>query len=601
MKRSFIPPEYRPVIKGSQLRKENKSQSEEKTSKADTEEPHTWPAKKAHKLYFGPQDDEQFTLFIHNKQGEVYYFDDFQKKWSFHYNNKEALICDIEKKTYFRMTPSTKIYVRYPIVSGEVWFDFFRTLELRHYKNSLGSPHCQFIFLNKTTQLRYFKRLAPYSLITNKKEVLKNYEIFICKSLSSVRSQAALVCDFLGEEKIHVPVLIQEKIVGTEHKAHFNFHNGKKVLMDLSVISEEVDYRHGKKEALFKPYNKTPRAIWKIACSLNIKENISLFDIDYFHTKEGFIKVLEVNGSPAFSYLAKISSQKDKIGNSLVPNKSLIVLGCKNDYTFHYFKTISENLKEKTDEIYYLYYEDIFKKWSYYFEGSQLLFKIHNKKVQPSSVYHRGVAVENATWNHPLNLIQALLNFSNIKVITRPYDQFRNTSKPYQQITTLGSIESPHTSIIKKTKPKLPKKNIVKSISSVRSIVVDESVYKQWNIDSLSHLPVQFQEKIDGKNIRVHIVDDKVFAHEVHIKDGVDYRYNKPHYTPLQLPQHVIEACQNLRKKENNLLVGIDLIYENNKYYCLEVNPSPGWGHFHDKNHDVTFEIGKKLQEVLCA
>ncbi len=603
MKRSFIPPEHRPVIKGSQLKKESKTQSEKESGTEDAEDVNARPIKKATYLYFGPQDDEQFTLFIRNKQGLIYYFEDFNKKWNFSYSNREAFIYDQRKKTNFRITLFTKIYVRYPVSAQNSWLDFFRTLELCHYKNSLGNPDSQFIFLNKATQLKYFGNLAPHSLITNKREILTQHGTWICKSLSSLRSKAAFVSYFLKEkEKISLPVFLQERVVGEEHKAHFNFHNEKKVLMDLAIISEEIDYRHGNTPAIFKPYSKTPQQLWEIARKLHQKLNLSLFDIDYFEDENRNVTILEVNGSPAFSYLAHKSFQKDKIGNSLTPHKSVIVLGCKNDYTFHYFKTISENLKKKKDEIHYLYYEDIFKKWSYYYEQDKFIFKIDNKKVLPSALYHRGVMIEGvADWNHPLILIQTIFNFSNMKVVTRPYDQFRNTSKPFQQITTLQSIQTPFTSIIKKYKTSLPKKSVVKSISSVRSIVVDENIYKQWNAEALSHLPVQFQEKIDGKNIRVHVVDDEVFAHEVHIQGGVDYRYNKPQYTPIQLPQSVIEVCQELRQRENNLLVGIDLIYKNKKYYCLEVNPSPGWGHFHDKNHDVTFEIGKKLQEVLHA
>ena len=49
------------------------------------------------------------------------------------------------------------------------------------------------------------------------------------------------------------------------------------------------------------------------------------------------------------------------------------------------------------------------------------------------------------------------------------------------------------------------KSYIVKSLSGVRSIVVDDKDFSLWDFSNLEHLPVLFQEKVEGYDLRVHV------------------------------------------------------------------------------------------------
>ena len=58
---------------------------------------------------------------------------------------------------------------------------------------------------------------------------------------------------------------------------------------------------------------------------------------------------------------------------------------------------------------------------------------------------------------------------------------------------------------------------IYKSISSVRSIVREWQPRDERALGRIRALPTQFQRFIEGTNIRVHVVGDKLFATEVEV------------------------------------------------------------------------------------
>jgi len=128
----------------------------------------------------------------------------------------------------------------------------------------------------------------------------------------------------------------------------------------------------------------------------------------------------------------------------------------------------------------------------------------------------------------------------------------------------------------KKYKDKL----IVKSCSNVRSIVVNEKIFQDWDFKNIENLPTFFQEKIDGYDLRVHICRKKIWPLQVVTKDEIDYRYATSasvSYTKVNLPHYVKKLCNDIAKEEKNSFLGIDFMKNENSYYCLESNPGPGW------------------------
>ncbi len=143
---------------------------------------------------------------------------------------------------------------------------------------------------------------------------------------------------------------------------------------------------------------------------------------------------------------------------------------------------------------------------------------------------------------------------------------------------------------------------IYKSLSGIRSIVkkLDEAQLERLSL--LQHGPAQFQALIPGENIRVHTVGNQKFSTLVH-SDVVDYRYagregGSVHMEETELPSEISEACSLLAKELDLLLSGIDLkLTPDGKYYCFEINPSPGFLYYEKRTlQPISLAIANLLQ-----
>jgi glutathione synthase/RimK-type ligase-like ATP-grasp enzyme len=126
------------------------------------------------------------------------------------------------------------------------------------------------------------------------------------------------------------------------------------------------------------------------------------------------------------------------------------------------------------------------------------------------------------------------------------------------------------------------KKVIFKSLSSVRSIVRRLQEQDLPRLDLVRNCPTQFQEVVEGVDIRVHPVGEEVFATEL-VSDASDYRYAAREGAELtarsiDVPPEVASACVEMTKACGLTISGIDLRRTpDGRYYCFEVNPSPGF------------------------
>jgi glutathione synthase/RimK-type ligase-like ATP-grasp enzyme len=126
---------------------------------------------------------------------------------------------------------------------------------------------------------------------------------------------------------------------------------------------------------------------------------------------------------------------------------------------------------------------------------------------------------------------------------------------------------------------------IYKSISGVRSIVSRLTPKHRERFANLSNCPTQFQEWIEGVDIRVHVVGDDVFASRVE-SIATDYRYpqteaEQPKIEAFDLPSDLVERCWRLMTSLSLELAGIDLrLTDDGRWFCFEVNPSPGFTYY---------------------
>lgn len=88
--------------------------------------------------------------------------------------------------------------------------------------------------------------------------------------------------------------------------------------------------------------------------------------------------------------------------------------------------------------------------------------------------------------------------------------------------------------------------------------------------------PVQFQEYIDGTDIRVYVYKDDIYAVEIQT-DTIDFRTDiNAKLIPIELPEKVKQDCLKVMKICDLKYSGIDIrLNSKNEYVFIEANPAP--------------------------
>ena len=190
-------------------------------------------------------------------------------------------------------------------------------------------------------------------------------------------------------------------------------------------------------------------------------------------------------------------------------------------------------------------------------------------------------------------------------IINRSEPQGSNGSKPYQaQLILPYGFSVPETLITDdpdavRDFAEQHGAVIYKSISGVRSIVAELDVNDAERLERIRWCPVQFQQRVMGTDIRVHVVGDHVHATEI-VTDGVDYRYaardgGSSDLRAIDLPDELAARCIALTRGLGLVLSGIDLRRTpDGEYYCFEVNPSPAFSYYQ-------LNTGQPIAESIAA
>jgi glutathione synthase/RimK-type ligase-like ATP-grasp enzyme len=194
-------------------------------------------------------------------------------------------------------------------------------------------------------------------------------------------------------------------------------------------------------------------------------------------------------------------------------------------------------------------------------------------------------------WAHARELQGILWSYADMAdalVLNRPSAMLSNGSKPYQsRVIQEHGFEVPETLIT--TDPEAVRSFraehgdvVYKSISGTRSIVNRLGDEHDDRIDLVRWCPTQFQRYVEGLDVRVHVVGDRVFASRI-LSDAIDYRYGRSRVDPSELPDEVAARCLNLSKALGLALSGIDLRRDpEGRWFCFEVNPSPGYAPYEE-------------------
>lgn len=279
------------------------------------------------------------------------------------------------------------------------------------------------------------------------------------------------------------------------------------------------------------------------------------------------------------------------------PNESfercILFISAKDDIVPDYFLRDIDD----SNAITRLYYDELGSVWDFSFSDKILKIFVIDKVIIPTSIYHRhpGISIEHPYYQKHIAFFE-ILDIWNGNLLGQTRDHYQNFSKGYQGITSIknssslneGKIRFPKSFFLKGDYQLLlnrfNKSLIVKSCSNLRSKVVSNDIYAEWDFNKLNNLPTLFQEKISGTDIRVHVCENVVWSLQVETKDFIDYRYaskGSVSYREIQLPWFVKKFCKSIAKLEKNKFVGVDLMKFNNKYYCFESNPGPGWSTYH--------------------
>jgi hypothetical protein len=218
--------------------------------------------------------------------------------------------------------------------------------------------------------------------------------------------------------------------------------------------------------------------------------------------------------------------------------------------------------------------------------------------------------IETGSERHARTVEETLYSWSEITpalVVNRPGAMAANGSKPYQmeQIRSFG-FAVPETLLT--TDPdaarafwEYHKTVVYKSVSGVRSIVSRLSPEHVERLADVSYCPTQFQQYVPGRDHRVHVVGDEIFACEV-ISEADDYRYPAHHPVEIRscrLPREVEERCRLIATSMRLPVAGIDLRRTpEGAWYCFEVNPSPAFAYYES---NTAQPIGRAIATLLAA
>jgi hypothetical protein len=196
------------------------------------------------------------------------------------------------------------------------------------------------------------------------------------------------------------------------------------------------------------------------------------------------------------------------------------------------------------------------------------------------------LAKDGEGWRHAQqieHLLWSVAEMTDAVVVNRPSAMQSNGSKPWQtRLIRSHGFAVPDTLLTTDAEAlrwflDRHGRVIFKSISGERSIVSELGAGDDERMEYLRWCPTQFQEHIEGQEVRVHVVGQRTFAARIE-STLVDYRYGSPVIEPYDLPDHVASRCTALTRRLGLVVAGMDLrLAAADRWYCFEVNPSPAF------------------------
>jgi hypothetical protein len=199
------------------------------------------------------------------------------------------------------------------------------------------------------------------------------------------------------------------------------------------------------------------------------------------------------------------------------------------------------------------------------------------------------------------DLVTTWLSVTPARIVNSFAAMASNSSKPYQlSLIARSGFAVPDTLLTTdadsvKAFREQHGEIIYKSVSGIRSIVSRLKNEDMGRLQDIRWCPTQFQAYIRGRDYRVHVVRDEVFACEI-VSDADDYRYGERQglsveLKPYALPDDCAAKCRALAASLDLAVAGIDLRRTpDDEWYCFEVNPSPAFSYYESATHQPISE-----------
>ena len=250
-----------------------------------------------------------------------------------------------------------------------------------------------------------------------------------------------------------------------------------------------------------------------------------------------------------------------------------------------------------SNRAHFVRWEDFRRTWDYRVKNGMLELIVDGKVHSVTALYVRSCEVSlDFEYYYDLQMFVTLLSTLKIRRLGTVDLGISNFSKILQlrillrdAAEGLASVAIPETLVIKSKEmtgaglARAMGPSVAKSVSSARTQVFDDRLFRHFGHHRPAHTPVLIQKKKSGMEIRVHVIDGAIFPLGIQkLSDTVDYRYGceVELVHDVHLSAEEIEFCRRVQRLENNPLIGLDLIRDQGVTYCFEANPNPGWACF---------------------
>ncbi|RZB13786.1 hypothetical protein StrepF001_42180 [Streptomyces sp. F001] len=204
-------------------------------------------------------------------------------------------------------------------------------------------------------------------------------------------------------------------------------------------------------------------------------------------------------------------------------------------------------------------------------------------------------------WRHLIGALMAYLDAVTGPVVNRPGGHSHNGAKPLHEwwLSQHGFAVPPAltSSDPDRIRAFLDERGaaIVKAVCGSRGTAQLVSTADFADFQPAAG-PVHLQQRVDGFDVRVHLVGDEAFAERID-SDAVDYRGSDAVYRPFEVPSDVLALMRDAAREMDLVFTGWDFrVSPDGRWWCLEANPMPGYD-FYDRRCDGA--ISAAVRRVL--